>query len=36
MNILLDHCVDRRLTLSLPNHLVRTAREMGWDRLKKR
>ena len=33
MKILLDHCVDWRLSRSLPGHEVRNARQMGWDEL---
>ena len=34
MRILLDHCVDRRLARSFPNHQVSTAAQMGWYRLR--
>ncbi len=34
MRVLLDHCVDRRLAPLLPDHAVRTARQMRWDALK--
>jgi predicted nuclease of predicted toxin-antitoxin system len=34
MRILLDHCVNRHLRKRLPAHYVRTAREMGWDKLR--
>ena len=34
MRILLDHCVDRNVRQLLPGHEVKTAVEMGWDRLK--
>ena len=30
MRILLDHCVPRKLRTLLPEHIVHTAREMGW------
>lgn len=30
MRILLDECVPRALRRSLPGHMVRTIREMGW------
>lgn len=33
MKVLLDHCVDRRLKRFLPEHDVKTAREMGWSEL---
>ena len=31
MRVLLDECVPRRLRHRLPDHDVRTVREMGWD-----
>lgn len=31
MKILLDECVDWRLSLDIVGHHVSTAREMGWD-----
>jgi predicted nuclease of predicted toxin-antitoxin system len=34
MKILLDHCVDWRLSRSWPNHVVKSAQEMGWDKLR--
>lgn len=34
MRILLDHCVDRNARQLFPGHDVKTAVEMGWDRLK--
>lgn len=34
MRVLLDHCLPRRLKQSLSSHLVRTAAEMGWERLR--
>jgi hypothetical protein len=34
MRILLDHCVDRRFARSLPAHDVKSAQQMGWDKLK--
>jgi len=33
VRILLDHCVDWRLGRSLPGHFVKSAGEMGWERL---
>jgi hypothetical protein len=33
LRILFDHNVDRRFRRHLPRHHVRTAREMGWDKL---
>jgi hypothetical protein len=33
MRILIDHCVDWRLSRSLPAHFARSAKEMGWDEL---
>ena len=34
MKVLLDNCVDRNARSMFPEHEVRTAVEMGWDRLK--
>jgi predicted nuclease of predicted toxin-antitoxin system len=34
MRILLDHCVDWRLSRSLPAHEVKSAQEMGWEQLR--
>lgn len=34
MKLLLDHCVDHRLSASLPSHEVHTAAEMGWEQLR--
>ena len=34
MRILLDHCVPKPLRRLLPLHVVKTAREMGWDTLR--
>jgi predicted nuclease of predicted toxin-antitoxin system len=34
MRILLDHCVPKPLRRLLPQHTVKTAREMGWDALR--
>lgn len=34
MRILLDHCVPKPLRRHLTGHEVRTAYEMGWERLK--
>lgn len=31
---MLDHCLPRRLAKVFPNHDVRTAADMGWDRLR--
>jgi predicted nuclease of predicted toxin-antitoxin system len=33
MKILLDHCVDWRLMRWLPNHQVKSVREMSWEHL---
>ncbi len=33
MKIILDHNVPKRLRGALPNHLVTTAKEMGWAEL---
>jgi hypothetical protein len=33
MNVLLDACVLRPLRKFLPDHIVRTAQEMGWGQL---
>lgn len=33
MKILLDHNIDRRLKRFLPEHDVRSTKEMGWERL---
>ena len=34
MKVLLDACVPRPLRKFLPDHIVHTAQEMGWGRLK--
>lgn len=34
MKVLLDACVPRPLRKFLPDHLVQTAQEMGWGKLK--
>jgi hypothetical protein len=34
MKILLDHCIDWRLSRSLPSHEIKTTGEMGWEKLK--
>jgi len=34
MRILLDHCIDWKLKRYLSGHDVRSAQEMGWDRLR--
>lgn len=34
MKILLDACVPRPLRKFLPDHIVQTAQEMGWGKLK--
>ncbi len=34
MKILLDACVPRPLRIFLPDHIVKTAQEMGWGKLK--
>ena len=34
MKVLLDNCVDRNVYSLFSNHEVKTAVEMGWDRLK--
>ena len=34
MRVLFDTCVPRPLRQSLPGHDVKTAQEMGWDRLR--
>lgn len=34
MNILLDECLDRRLTKELPKHNVKTVPQMGWASIK--
>ena len=34
MRVLFDTCVPRPLRKSLPRHDVKTAQEMGWDRLR--
>ena len=33
MRVLLDHNIDWRLKRLLPNHEVRSTKEMGWERL---
>ena len=34
MRVLFDTCVPRPLRKSLPGHDIKTAQEMGWDRLR--
>lgn len=34
MKVLLDECVDRRLSRDIAGHEVRTARQMGWTSIK--
>ena|SRR2546426_6699783 len=34
MRILLDHCLDWRLSRSLPGHTVKAAGKLGWGHLK--
>ena len=34
MNVLLDHCLDWRLSRSLPGHTVKAVGKLGWGRLK--
>lgn len=34
MKVLLDECVDWRLSRDLPAHEVRSARQMGWSTIK--
>ena len=34
MRVLFDTCVRRPLRKSLPGHDIKTAQEMGWDRLR--
>ena len=34
MRVLLDECIDWRLSRDLTDHDVRTARQMGWETLK--
>ena len=34
MTVLFDTCVPRPLRKSLPGHDIKTAQEMGWDRLR--
>ena len=34
LKILLDECVDQRLALDIPHHLIKTVAEMGWAGLK--
>ena len=34
MKILFDHCVTKPFRKALPNHHIKTTREMGWEGLK--
>lgn len=34
MRVLLDHCLDWRLSRSLPGHVVKAAGKLGWGHLK--
>jgi len=34
VNVLLDHCLDWRLSRSLPGHTVKAVGKLGWGRLK--
>jgi hypothetical protein len=34
VRVLLDECVDWRLLRAIPDHDVRTARQMGWNAIK--
>jgi predicted nuclease of predicted toxin-antitoxin system len=34
VKLLLDECIDRRLTRELPGHFVRTVPQMGWATIK--
>ncbi len=34
MKLLLDHCLDWRLSRSLPGHTVKAAGKLGWGRFK--
>jgi len=34
VKVLLDECIDRRLSRELPGHLVRTVPQMGWATIK--
>jgi hypothetical protein len=34
VRVLLDECVDRRLTRDIVGHEVKTARQMGWTTIK--
>jgi len=34
VNVLLDHCLDWRLSRSLPGHTVNAVGKLGWGRLK--
>jgi predicted nuclease of predicted toxin-antitoxin system len=36
MKVLLDHCLDWRLSRSLPGHSVKSAGKLGWGGLKDR
>ena len=36
MRVLLDHCLDWRLSRSLPGHIVKSAGKVGWGGLKDR
>jgi predicted nuclease of predicted toxin-antitoxin system len=34
MRVLLDHCLDWRLSRSIPGHTVKAVGKLGWSRLK--
>ncbi len=36
MRVLLDHCLDWRLSRSLPGHTIKSAGKLGWGGLKDR
>ena len=36
MRVLLDHCLDWRLSRALPGHTTKSAGKLGWGRLKDR
>ena len=36
MRVLLDHCLDWRLSRSLPGHITKSVGKLGWGRLKDR
>jgi predicted nuclease of predicted toxin-antitoxin system len=36
MRVLLDHCLDWRLSRSLPGHTTKSVGKLGWSRLKDR